>query len=82
MDRVQQGQRLMQLVGSFGNSIERVWYYKVKPTLAGPFVAWCAQTEVLGDGPLQVDPREVVFFRYGPTPEHALAQLKLEVEAL
>jgi hypothetical protein len=62
------------------------WYFKVRPSRAKApkesieFLAWCARTPVLGDGPLDVDPAEEVYFQFGDTPECALHRLKQDLK--
>lgn len=56
------------------------WHFKVRKTRDGSqFIAWCAKTPVLGDGPLDVDFNIETFFQFAPTPEEAIMALKREV---
>lgn len=58
------------------------WHFKVTPCRGGKFMAWCAQTPVLGNGPLDVAPAEEVYFQFGDTPEYALYRLKAELRQI
>jgi len=56
------------------------WYFKVRKTRTGDeFIAWCAKTSLLGNGPLQVGLDEDVFCQFGRTEQEALDKLKREV---
>lgn len=58
-----------------------MWHFKVRPsrTRPGEFVAWCAKTEDLGDGPLDIDPSEDVYFEFGKSADEAMTKLRAEV---
>jgi hypothetical protein len=43
------------------------------------FIAWCAKTEDLGNGPLEVDFAHECHFEFGATADEALAKLKAQV---
>ena len=59
------------------------WYFKVRPvhhpSVLGEYIAWCAHTPDLRDGPLEVDLAEEVYSQFGSSAEDALAKLKAEV---
>jgi hypothetical protein len=56
------------------------WRFKVRPTRYGQeWLAWCAKTDNLGDGPLSVDFGLDCHFEFGSTAEDALSKLKREV---
>ena len=61
----------------------RPWHFKVRLARhqAGnaKFVAWCARTPDLGDGPLDIDPAEEVHAEFGETEAESLLKLKREV---
>lgn len=56
------------------------WFFEVRPTrnVVG-YIAWCAKTNKLGDGPLDVAFNEEVHFAFGSTAQAALGELKREV---
>lgn len=64
-----------------GKAAEREWQFRVRRCRNGlpGFVAWCARTHDLGNGPLDVSAAEETHFEYGPTAEEALGKLKREV---
>lgn len=55
------------------------WHFKARPSIRGGFIAWCARTPDLGNGPLDVDWSMDVRFAFGETAEEALAAVKREV---
>lgn len=57
------------------------WYFKVRPVRDDPgnWLAWCARTPNLGNGPLKIDPWEETHFEFGETADAAMAKLKAEV---
>jgi hypothetical protein len=61
------------------------WRFKVKRSKFDAliprhqFIAWCAKTDELGDGPMDVDFSLEVHFEFGATAEDALRKLKQEV---
>ena len=61
------------------------WYFKVRPSRAGmgsdkAFLAWCAKTPYLSDGPISVQLwGEEVYSTFGRTADEALSKLKREV---
>lgn len=57
------------------------WRFAVRPGRngVGGFIAWCARTDALGGGPLDVDGGLAVHFQFGATAEEALSQLRAEV---
>lgn len=56
------------------------WHFKARPArLHSGFLAWCAKTPALGDGPLDVDRDCDVYASFGDTAEAAIAALKREV---
>jgi hypothetical protein len=61
-----------------------VFLFKVASCRRGSkkFIAWCAKTPVLGNGPLEVAPAEEVYFQYGDTPEYVLYRLKQDLRQI
>lgn len=57
------------------------WHFKARPsrTIKGEFIAWCAKTEELGDGPLDVAFDLEVHFEFGSSEDEALSKLRKEV---
>jgi len=58
----------------------RQWYFKAKRARNGEgWIAWCAKTPLLGEGPMDVDFSEDVYFEFGESKHEALAKLRREV---
>jgi hypothetical protein len=58
----------------------REWHFRARLARNGSeFIAWCARTPELRNGPLEVDLSEEVYFEFGSTAEEAIAKLKREV---
>lgn len=56
------------------------WFFAVRPRNHGAgFIAWCAKSPHLANGPLQVDLGIEVHVRFGRTEDEALQELKAEV---
>jgi hypothetical protein len=56
------------------------WRFKARKTRDDrEWLAWCAKTDDLGDGPLLVDLSLDCHFEFGSTEEDALSKLKREV---
>lgn len=56
------------------------WNFAVRnDRSANRFVAWCAQYDDLGQGPLDPPPNIEVYFEFADTAEAAIAKLKREV---
>jgi hypothetical protein len=56
------------------------WYFKVRRCcFSNMFIAWCAHTPDLQNGPLEIDPDQDVHFEFGWTAKEALFKLKCEV---
>jgi len=55
------------------------WRFKARRTSAvsgGGWMAWCAKTDDLKNGPLEIDDSIEVHFEFGATEEEALSKLK------
>lgn len=57
------------------------WFFAVRPTrnLKSPrekFMAWCARTPLLGDGPLDISIYDDVHVEFGPSADAALKKLQ------
>lgn len=59
------------------------WFFRVRRCGHGEpgFVAWCAKTPDLRDGPLEVDWNEEVHFEFGATEREAISRLKASLRA-
>lgn len=58
------------------------WYFKVKKTRPGSmgrYLAWCARTPHLGEGPLDVPFEFETHAEFADTSEEALEKLRREV---
>ena len=53
------------------------WHFKTRACQQTPgWLAWCARTAELGNGPMDVHPRHDVHFKFGETEEEALQKLR------
>lgn len=58
----------------------KCWRFAVRACRNGAgFIAWCAKSDDLANGPLEVDATEEVHFEFGPTADEALGRLKRSV---
>lgn len=59
----------------------REWHFKVRQMRdgSGQYLAWCARTPDLHEGPLEISLTEEVHFEFGATEQAALQKLKAEV---
>lgn len=56
------------------------WYFECREAkIIEGFLAWCAKTPDLGEGPLDVPFELTVYFEFGSTAEEALKKLKRQV---
>jgi hypothetical protein len=58
----------------------RGWYFRVRRCRqSAGFIAWCAKSEHLGDGPMDVPSNMECHFEFAATAEGALTRLQAEI---
>jgi hypothetical protein len=56
------------------------WFFAARPTRCGDrYLAWCAKTAELGDGPMAIPASEEVHFEFGWSADEALEKLYKEL---